>query len=123
MRKTVALLAIMLFAREALTEEVAAACIAPGCVITLLQRAQFIEDRETCEWEYIPGKSSRGRTLLRGRTQEFVVVGIEMRDGEEIILASQYVLFDLKETAATFRFAKIYLTNQRAFSITHKTPA
>jgi len=120
MRKAEAVFAVILIAGAAFAKPqfLTADCIAPGCTIVLKQRAMFIEDASTCEWEYIPGVSRGGHTLIRGRESRFTVVRIEERDGEETVLASGEVLFKgFKEGVRTFRFAKIYLQNVRAISI------
>lgn len=123
MRRTFAFLIAVLFSSPLQAERVEAQCVSAGCVITLLQRAQFIENKETCEWEYIPGKSSGGRTLIRGRQQKFIVLSVVARDGEEFVIAYQHVIFDLKDSVVTVSFPMSYLQNKKAFSISYKTPA
>ena len=120
MRKAKAVLGVFLTAAAAFAKPqfLTADCIAPGCTIVLKQRAMFIEDASTCEWEYIPGVSRGGHTLIRGRESRFTVLRIEERDGEETVLASGEILFSgFNESVHTFRFAKIYLQNIRAISI------
>jgi hypothetical protein len=115
MRKAVVVFAAALFALPTFAEPITSDCIAPGCVITLKQRAQFIENPGNCEFEYIPGKANHGRVAIRGREEKFAVVRVEERDGEEFVIAENTIFFGTNPQ--TFSFAKIYLSNPKAFSI------
>lgn len=118
MRKFAVAFAILFSALPAPTKEIDLSCVAPGCAIILLQRAQFVENPYTCEWDYIPGKANSGHVLIRGREQRFVVLKIEERGGVEFVIATQEILFEgFGENVGTFCFPKECLANSRAFAI------